>query len=91
MRLRKELRLRKVGKDYIIVEPGQDKVDMVKVFTLNESAAWLWEQVEGDNFSRDDLTKLLLEKYDVAPEKASEDVESLIAVFLTQNFLEERE
>jgi hypothetical protein len=47
MKLRTDLILRHLGNEYIVVDPGQDMVDMSKVFTLNEVAAFLWRELQG--------------------------------------------
>lgn len=87
MRLREDLILRHVGDDYIIVEPGQDQIDMSKVYTLNETAAWLWEQLQSSDFSIADVTNLLLERYDVDEQTAATDAEKLIEIFQKQGLL----
>ena len=40
------LRLRKVGKQYMIVESCADNVNMSNVFSLNKTAARLWDRIE---------------------------------------------
>ena len=47
MKLNKDLVLREVGGEYMIVNPFSDTVDMTQVYSLNETAAWLWQQMEG--------------------------------------------
>lgn len=90
MRIRKDLTLRQVGDDFIIVEPGQGKVDMSKVYTLNATTAWLWEQLSTkDKFSKQDIIDLLLQRYDVSESQAQKDIEKLIAVFKKNNLVEE--
>lgn len=78
MKIKDKLVLRHVGNDYIIIEPEQDTVDMTKVFSLNESAAWLWEELQGLEFTEDYVVELLMKKYDVSREHALEDVGKLI-------------
>lgn len=87
MKLREDLILRHVGEDYIIVEPGQDQIDMSRVYTLNETAAWLWEQLQGKDFQLADVTSLLLDRYEVDETTATEDAEKLMDLFLAQNLL----
>ena len=65
MRLREDLVLRRVGQDHVIVDPGQDMVDMSKVFTLNDSAAWLWNQLIGKEFTSEEMVRLLTDQYEV--------------------------
>ena len=89
MKLRRELTLRQIGKDYIIVEPGQEKVDLSKVYTLNETAAWLWKELHANEFSKEEMVQKLLEEYEVTQEQASRDVEKLIDIFVSQKLLDE--
>lgn len=79
--------LRHVGDDYIIVEPGQDQIDMSRVYTLNETAAWLWEQLQGKDFTLADVTTLLLDRYDVDEQTATQDAAKLIELFQIQGLV----
>lgn len=81
MKLREDLVLRHVGDDHIIVDPGQDMVDISKVFTLNESAAWLWEKLAGQKFMSGTVVKWLIEQYDISYEQATVDAQTLIENF----------
>ena len=87
MKLREDLVLRRVGKDYIIVDPGQEMVDMSKVFTLNDSAAWLWNQLIGKEFTGELMVSLLRDEYEVSEELAREDVEKLVRIFKENGLL----
>ncbi|TDS13799.1 PqqD family protein [Sphingobacterium paludis] len=87
MKLREDLILRHVGEDYIIVEPGQDQIDMSRVYTLNETAAWLWEQLQGKEFLLTEVTALLLDRYEVDEATATDDAQKLIDLFRAQNLL----
>lgn len=40
MKLREDLMLRHLGDEYVIIDPERDMVDMSKVYTLNETAAF---------------------------------------------------
>ncbi len=81
MKIKDKLILRHIGNDYIIIEPERDAVDMTKVFSLNESAAWLWQELKGRDFTEEYVAELLMKKYDVDKESALEDVYKLVAVF----------
>lgn len=89
MRLREGLVLRKIGEDYVIVDPGKGMIDLSKVFTLNETAAWLWEEIKERDFDIDTLVSLVKEEYDV--DDVDEDViikdMELIISFLKDNQL----
>lgn len=82
MKLRNDLQLRKLGNDFIIIDPGQDMIDMSKVFTLNETAAFLWEELQGKEFTEETVSQILLENYDVQEEVALKDAKKLIQTFV---------
>ncbi|MBD1420654.1 PqqD family protein [Sphingobacterium chuzhouense] len=88
MKLRQDLVLRKVGDDYIMVDPSQGMVDLSKVHTLNETAAWLWEQLSGKEFDGDDVADLLCDRYDVTHHQANLDAIALLEEFEKAGLLE---
>lgn len=65
MRLKSELVLRQLGEDYVMVIPEHDMVDFSKVYTLNESAAWVWTQLQLKEFTLETVVNLLLDHYDL--------------------------
>jgi len=89
MKLRQDLVLRKVGEDYIMVDPSQGMVDLSKVHTLNETAAWLWEQLADKEFTTEDVRDLLFERYDVSIEQAEQDARALTSSFHQAGLLKE--
>ncbi|WP_312340389.1 PqqD family protein [Sphingobacterium sp.] len=88
MKLRSDLVLRTIGSDHLIVDPSQDMVDLSTVYTLNSSAAWLWEQLKGKEFNIDGIVELLCENYDVDIDQATSDAETLLQDFQNQGLLE---
>ncbi|MGO3807851.1 MAG: PqqD family protein [Sphingobacterium sp.] len=89
MKLRSDITLRKVGNEYIIVEPAQGMVDLSKVFTLNETAAFLWEQLKDHDFSQSDVVQQLLDNYQVEEGQAQVDAAALIEHFREQGLLKD--
>jgi len=92
MRLRKDLEIRQVGEDYVIIEPDQGMMDFSKVYTLNETAAWLWNSLKNTDFTVDDVVKLLMEEYELSEndhQSVETDAENLIAIFKKNNLLAE--
>lgn len=77
MKIIEGFRLRKLGKEHIVVGEGLAQVNFNKMISLNESAAYLWQAVEGKDFTVADLTALLLERYDVSEEIAAKDAAAL--------------
>ncbi|MGB3104198.1 PqqD family protein [Sphingobacterium siyangense] len=89
MKLRSDLILRTIGSDHLIVDPSQDMVDLSTVYTLNSSAAWLWEELKGKEFNTDTIVELLVENYEVSKEQAQADAAILLEDFQKQGLLEE--
>lgn len=88
MKLRNDLTLRQLGDEYIIVDPSQDMVDMSKVFTLNESAAFIWNELQDIDFTVDDIVNLLIENYEVSAVQAKADAQNLIHSFEKQGLVQ---
>lgn len=87
MRLRGDLTLRKIGNEYMIVEPGKDMVDLSKVYSLNKTAAFLWNELQGRDFSEDDVAEILIEEYGLTPRTAYMDGTKMLQHFKAENLI----
>ena len=77
MKIKEGFVLRPLGKEFIVLGEGVSQVDFNKMVTLNETAAYLWKEVEGKEFTEETIKNLLLEKYDVSEEIAAKDSEAI--------------
>lgn len=77
MKLNDKLVLRQVAGEYMIVNPFSDTVDMTQVYSLNETAAWLWQQLEGKEFTVADMVQTLCLEYEVDEATATADLTEL--------------
>lgn len=77
MKLNENLILREVAGEYMIVNPFCETVDMTQILTLNETAAWLWQQAEGKEFDEAYLVNCLCDEYEVDPATAASDVHEM--------------
>ena len=89
MKIIEGFRLRKLGKEHIVVGEGLAQVNFNKMISLNASAAYLWESVEGKDFTVDDLVSLLLDKDEVEEEIARRDAEALAQAWLEAGVITE--
>ena len=78
MRTKKGFKLRTVCGEHIIVAEGIENIDFSRIISLNESAAYLWNHVMGEEFTVDTLTDLLLQEYEVDEATARADAETLV-------------
>jgi hypothetical protein len=68
---------RKTGNEYVLVPITNNIADMNSVYTLNETGAFIWEQIDGKRDVREIVTALTAE-YDIDLKNAEEDVFSFI-------------
>ena len=76
MTVKKGFNLRTVCGENIIVAEGLSNIDFSRIISLNESAAYLWKNIQGIDFDADKLTALLTEEYEVEKETAQRDAET---------------
>ena len=88
MKIKDGFILRSICGEFIVVGEGLAQVNFNKMLSLNESAAYLWKEVEGKEFTPEDLVQLLLDKYDVSREQAEADVEKLTATWVKEGVVE---
>ena len=89
MTMNEGLSLRSIRGEYVVVGEGIAQVNFNKMLSLNESAAYLWKEVEGKEFTRETLVGLLLDKYEVSREQAGADVEKLVGVWIQEGVVTE--
>ena len=88
MKIKKGFTLRPLCGEHIVVGEGLSQVNFNKMLSMNDSAAYLWENVIGREFSLEDLVTLLTDRYDVSAEQAMKDVKQMIAVWQEHGILE---
>jgi len=81
--------LRPLGREFILVAENVKEVNFNKMISLNESAAYLWSEVEGKDFDAGTLTALLLERYEVEESVARADSEAIIGKWLEAGIIED--
>ncbi|MDD3876995.1 MAG: PqqD family protein [Bacteroidales bacterium] len=68
---------RKIDEEMVLVPLVNDVADMNVIYTLNEVAAFIWEQIDGVK-SIEDITKLVLQNFDTDAQTAEKDVSDFI-------------
>jgi hypothetical protein len=88
MKIKEGFTLRTICGEHVVIGEGLAQVNFNKMLSLNGSAAYLWEQLKDRDFTEEDAMNLLLDKYDVAPERALEDVKKLLEEWKKQGVVE---
>ena len=78
MKTKKGFKLRNVCGENIIVADGIENIDFSRIISMNESAAYLWSNIQEQEFDADKLVSLLLDEYDTDEATARADVLQLI-------------
>lgn len=82
--------LRPLGNEFILVGESVSLVNFNKMITMNETAAFLWQKVDGlDGFTAADLQHFLLDEYEVSAEQALKDAEDTMAKWLESGIVAE--
>ena len=78
MRILDGLVLRPLGREFIVTGDGLSRIDFSKVVSMNATAAYLWKELQGRDFSVEEMTGLLTARYDVSEEAARADAAKLL-------------
>ena len=73
MKIDQTKKLRHVAGEHIYMRNEGGTVDMTRVVGLNESAMFLYEKLKDQIFETADITRLLLDEYDVDEATATHD------------------
>lgn len=89
MKIKDGFILRSICGEYVVVGEGLSQINFNKMLSMNDSAAYLWKEVEGKEFSAEDLIQLLLDRYEVSREQAASDVEKLLEIWIKEGVVAE--
>lgn len=73
MRTKKDLVLRPLGDQFILIAEGNAVADFTQMVSMNASSAYLWDAVEEMDFDLAILADLLVEGYGLTKEQAEHD------------------
>lgn len=80
--------LRSLAGCFIVTGDGRSPVDFSKIISLNETAAYLWNEVKDKEFTVDDLAALLTARYEVDEATAKADAQKLTDTWREAGLLE---
>lgn len=79
----KKLTLKNIGRSYMLVESNGEDVNMTNVYSMNDTAAWLWKHIDTSDGNIEEIAAAMCEEYDVDSATAMADI--------TQQFSQWRE
>lgn len=78
--------LRALGDTHVVVPIGQASIDLRGMISLNETGAFLWEQLQREQ-TEQTLTQALLNTYDVDETRAAADVSRFVQLLRDNGLL----
>lgn len=79
MKLKKGFELRTICGENVIVASGLENINFSKIISVNETAAFLWNEAEKlETFTAEQLTEKLCGEYEVNPSQALADVKQTL-------------
>lgn len=88
MKAKPGFNLRVVCGENIIVAEGEENIDFSNIISMNESSAYLWQNIQGKEFTHEDLVGLLTQEYEVDDATALKDVKALTELWLQAGIIE---
>ena len=88
MKIKEGFILRTICGEHVVVGEGLAQVNFNKLLSLNETAAFLWKEIQGREFTKEDLVELLLENYEVSREVAAKDIDKLVETWIQEGVVE---
>ena len=67
MKTKKGFNLRQVCGENVIVAEGVENIDFSSIISMNESSAYLWNNIQGKECDKNDLVELLLRNMMLMP------------------------
>ena len=88
MKIKTGFELRDVCGEKVIIATGIENIDFSRMISLNESAAFLWENIQDKEFDAETLAELLLQEYEVDKADALADSQTLLNEWLECGIIE---
>ena len=73
MKIKSMYKVRQVAGENLVVGQGRLNADMTKVISLNDTAALLWKELAGKDFTCEDAANVLVSTYEIEKEQAIAD------------------
>lgn len=88
MKAKKGFNLRDVCGEQIIIAEGKENIDFSNIISMNETSAYLWQEVSDKEFTVEDMAELLVGEYDVDYDTAYKDCNELASLWKEAGIIE---
>ena len=88
MRIKEDIKIKEIAGERVAIRQGKFGVDMTKIIAFNPTAEWLWNQLSGKDFSKEDVVGLLIDAYNLDETTADLDAQKWIEQCINANIVE---
>lgn len=88
MKIKNGFELKDICGENIIISHGKENINFTKIITLNESAALIWNEVIGKDFSIEDMVRTIIDEYEIDEATAKKDCENIASEWKKVGFIE---
>lgn len=88
MKIKKDYVIKTIGEDIVVVPIKDEAISFNGIITLNKTGKFLFESLQKQDLSKEELLESILETYDVSEEKASQDIDVFIKKCKKQGLME---
>ena len=88
MKIKNGFVLREMCGEHIVTAEGMENINFNKLISLNSTAAYLWKNLEGKDFTEKEMAALLVAEYGIDMELATKDSENLCNIWKETGIVE---
>ncbi|MBE6242886.1 MAG: PqqD family protein [Bacteroidales bacterium] len=88
MKIKDGFVLREMCGENIVAAEGIENINFNKLISLNESAAYLWRELIGKEFTTEEMAELLIVRYGIDKELAMTDSANLCEAWINAGIAE---
>lgn len=88
MKIKSKLKVRKIVNENVVLLPSKENDGTTRLLSLNPTSLFLWEHLQGKDFTEEDAMQLLLDNYDVDKERVIADVKAWVQQLVDADVLE---
>jgi hypothetical protein len=78
MKIKEQYKVREMAGEHVIIMQGKHGSDLTKIISLNQSALYLWNELQGKEFDTEVVADMLVERYGIDKGVATTDAERWI-------------
>lgn len=89
MKIKKNVKVRSVGGENIILLQGTHGLDTTKIVSLNETSLWLWERFADSEFDVGQVAEALASEFGIDKALAEKDAAEWVDMMIRNRLIEQ--